>query len=175
MNFALAVADTIWALFRIMISGLPTGHSQLYFPSPRSQKWSSLDSTRTKLMSVSLFFILIRTLDKPIGTAVARTQTKTPLKDRYLTKMGLGRFAKSSKDDTGESANILTGDFVQCLRALEELHVPVTRDFMVQYEQVDAMACSALSCVCCAVPCAVPCNAVLCCPVLWENPQPIAG
>ena len=87
-------------------------------------------------MSVSLFCILIRTLDRPVGLAVARQSSS---RKSMMDRLHVGPRRKSTANGPS-MGNFLMGDFVSCLQALTDLHVPVTRDFMVPYEQVHCVS-----------------------------------
>ena len=135
----LAACIILNAIIMVVIAHFDTSHDpgKSIFTDLKT-KWSCLDPSGTKLMNVSLFFILIRTLDRPIGTAVAVTR-----KRRLSTKKSIRRIAgqKGTPRARGRQASVLGGDFVACLRALTDLHVPLTRDFQVQYDQVVLAIC----------------------------------
>ena len=110
-------------------------------------KWAFLDRRGTRKVSTSVFCILIRTLPKPIGTAAAYQQQTT----LRLSTLGLRRFLPTSlakllpglflpQEPQPTDPSIFSGD-IACLQALADLHVPLSREFTVQYEQVVLCAC----------------------------------
>ena len=99
-------------------------------------KWAVLDPYQTKTMSFTAFCILIRTLEQPVGTAVPQLPSQG-LSLRWLNRR-YWKHRKHLEPGAAFDPSVLSAraDFVNCLRALEDLHVPLTRQFTVRYEQV---------------------------------------
>ena len=84
-------------------------------------------------MSVNVFVILIRHLEQPVGTSEARV---APVK-----RNALQRLLPNFEDRYNHNTTVPAGNFVACLSAISDLHVPVTRNFTVTYPQLVLSIC----------------------------------